>query len=326
MLHRLTIWALLLTGIVCLLGQQTPTRAYWQTRDSAYNDPVASGPTGPLLDTLSATAIAAYSTRNLRTAYVGNALTAVLAISPFNTHALPFDGGGNLDTSLISSDTNVAHDWSITTWNDQSVGASVGNATAVLAGSSSDELPMFWTSSATVKQNGHACGQWTNGTAIGTDGVIANSSLGMSSSARSQPLTIAMMFKTSTLTSGNFTTDDGSHGVSGQFKATGTASVYGMIAGTGTNPTGGTPDLNAHAGFWIFNTAGASNIFIDGTDVIAGATGLGVNPMFFTGGAQFITFGDMRMLMCEMIIFNGILGAPDQTLIRNSWRAYWGTP
>jgi hypothetical protein len=42
MWQRLAIWALLLAGIVCL-AQQTPTSAYWQTRDSAYNDPVSSG-------------------------------------------------------------------------------------------------------------------------------------------------------------------------------------------------------------------------------------------------------------------------------------------
>jgi hypothetical protein len=44
MWHRFTVWALLLAGIVCLT--QVPTRAYWQTRDSAYNNPPSSGAGG----------------------------------------------------------------------------------------------------------------------------------------------------------------------------------------------------------------------------------------------------------------------------------------
>lgn len=44
----LLVWALLLAGFVCL-AQQTQTKAYWQTRDSNYNQNIASGGAAPTL-------------------------------------------------------------------------------------------------------------------------------------------------------------------------------------------------------------------------------------------------------------------------------------
>lgn len=91
MWHRLTVWALLLAGIVCL-AQQRPTSAYWQTRDSAYNNPPTSGPARMCTDGANAAAF--------------NARTSGQDVTHLDANCVFING---LDTDAVYASGDIAY-------------------------------------------------------------------------------------------------------------------------------------------------------------------------------------------------------------------------
>lgn len=242
---------------------------------------------GLLLDTLSATAVFAVSSRKLRAAYPGKALQIQ------NGTDIGFDGSGNLDTSGLSG-TN-----SIKIWYDQS-----GNTNDV-SNATTGQQPVIQNSGVLVQQSGHVWAAGTSGTGLLNSMVLA------------QPYSVAILGKVDAVGIGNSfigTQFQGNHlGIGSN-----PGNQWNLSAGGGAVQVAGA-DINVHT--FIYAVAGASSsIIVDGTTLITGNPGTDA-----LAGFDLWDFGS-SIHMGEILFFNGVLSAPDIAAIKSSWVSYWGAP
>lgn len=242
---------------------------------------------GLLLDTLSATASLAYSSRKLKAAYGGSALQTQSTVN------VGFNGSGDLDTSGLSG-TN-----SIKIWYDQS--GNVVNATQNTGG----RQPIIQSSGSLITQNGHVWQQ-----AISANQTSMDFSLPLS-----QPFTIAALFKFANVNVGNTLVGD----FNTALVSIGINSGPTLVGFAGVNFNGGTPDTSLHTLFFIANGA-SSNVIVDGVSHLgnAGTNNIGAQNQLW----EFAGDGNLG----EFMIFPVVLGAGDLNLIRTSWQSYWGAP
>lgn len=269
--------------------------------------PQSAGPPTPLLDTLSATARVAYSTRKLRAVYAGSAIQ-VARTSDATTQNIGFDANNDLDTTALATFC-AATTCGVSIWYDQmglancAQGAAVAQA-RIYGGGAVDAL------------NSHGAPYF---------GIIAaNTNCLVTQSNIAQPNTIALASKHNSQVlnghwvDGNTLSPRSVIGVNGS-----PATSY--ILFSGSSVTGGALDLSTHALIGIFNGA-SSSLKIDGGTPISGNAGTqGIND-FVIGSAKGSGAAiGMNGLIGEFIVFNSSISAGDQTLIRTSWQSYWGT-
>lgn len=241
-----------------------------------------------LLDTLSATALFAISSRKLRSAYAGKALQIQSGTD------VGFTGGGDLDTSGLSGTNSIAR------WYDQ-VGANDSfNATSA-------QQPIIQNSGVLVTQNGHV---WAAGT----------SSNGLPNAlVRASPYTIAVLAKLDGSPAGGSilgTQFAGNHVFLG---SSGGSAWFG---GNSSNvATGGSADNNVHTIIVVFDTS-LIQIFVDGASVASTATTF----ESMSGGFDLWDFGGNGAHIGECLVFAGVLSGPDKALIKASWVSYWNAP
>lgn len=259
-------------------------------------------PSSPLLlDSLSATAIGAYSSRKLRNAYAGSALTETTSAAGNATQNIGFDGSGNLNTTALASFIG-ANSGSIRVWFDQSPSANNIQQTNV------SRQPINVNSGVNDTQNGHV---WPSGTT--TNNTFMTTVAGVTIT---QPFTFAILFRFDvTIGSNALVADGASFGVS---EAGGPK--YTLAAGSVFSPTGPpTPDTSIHTGIFIAHGA-SSQIIIDGSALTGNAgtsNAVEIGPWFFTAGTAHIG---------ELLVFNSAISGTDQSTIRSSWQSYWGAP
>jgi hypothetical protein len=268
----------------------------------------APPPSAFILDTVTATARVAYSTRKLRSVYAGFALN-VRRSSDNTTQDIGFNGTNDLDSAAVSTFCG-ASDCFVAFWYDQS-----GNATTTIATANANQ-PRIYTAGSFDLLNSHVAVRF---------GLNSTACLSFTVSL-SQPNTIAIASQHLTqVVNGHYTDGVTSNprqliGVSGS-----PATLYQLYAGT-TAPTGGTLDLLSHDIVGIFS-GGSSSLIIDGVTKISG-TNIGTNGMGnqqlggANGGGGVIA---MNGYIGEYIVFTSVLGSPDQATIQTSWQTYWGT-
>lgn len=279
-----------------------------------------------LLDTLSTSPLVAYSTRKVVNAFAGNDMLAVTSNTGHATQNIGFvnnDLDLNSGSGLLSFIT-AGHDGGISTWYDQS-GNGIDAAVATITGNNVANAPIIVNNHATVTRNSNPCPLFTGTTAVGNDAFFSFSQLGFSHAAQAQPFTIAAAFQATANSSAWAPLALGNGSTVQAFVGT---TQYSLASPSLV--AGGTTDTGIHGGFWIFNNAG-SNIFIDGSDQIAGAGGNGTNGLWSPGPTNFAVFsnapgGTAQMYICEFFVFAGTLGSSDRGLISTSWHNRWGTP
>jgi hypothetical protein len=304
---RLLAVALLLAGFWCL-GQQDG-RAQFNGCPPGICSGKAAAPAGGslLLDTLSATAVSAVSSRKLRTAFAGNPIQAVIA-GAGTLQNIPFNGSGDLDVSSGAGlNTFVgANTGGIATWYDQSPGGA--NPALYDATGAGARALVVRSGSVNNVQNTHVWGS----------GVAANNSFMSVALTQAQPYTIAMLARLDAgpsiqaLLGSQFF---GSHVSMG----TASASRWDLFGGGLIVQPSGTADLNVHTFIAILNGA-SSSLSVDGVTVVSGNAGTDT-----MASVAFLDYsGDASI--GEVLMFNSAIGAPDQAAIKASWVSYWAAP
>lgn len=262
-------------------------------------------PGGFILDRLtSVTPIAVFSTRKLRGAYAGNAMT--VASSGGGSSAIGFDGSGNLNNAALTSFVG-ANTGTVTTWNDQSGN---GNNATVPSGAP------FIVASGT---------RLLLGTQTAVSTFSANPFFHVAGTAPGS-ITIAMTLKFNTNSnwgSAHMTDGDGS---SSRFLV-GTSSSQYQIYASGAVGAGGTLDTTTvHTLVATFNlTTHLSDLYVDNVNVIsANSIGSGIAwtaaNMFasLSGAAVDANYGDFLFL-------NNIMSGPDIASYHTDCQTYWSS-
>ncbi len=264
--------------------------------------PISASPL--LLDTLSATAFAAFSTRKLRSAYAGSALKVTTSAGGNATQDIGFVSN-NLDTAALATFIG-SNSGSIDTWYDQSLAATNSNNATI------SRQPIIVNSGTNVMQNSHVCWQETNAFTRWLD---------WHPSASSQPFSFAIAFKYSSANAFALLANQ----TAGPINIATFSTQY--FIGAGSTIAGGTIDTSVHMAICIFN-GGSSSYIIDGATVASGNAGANTinGTDNFTIGTD-TAFNTQDLTVCEFLYFPNIaLGSPDQAIIRSSWQSYWGTP
>lgn len=261
----------------------------------------AGGGGSLLLDTLSAPATVAFSTRKLRTAYAGSAIQ-VKRTSDATTQNIGFDGSNNLDATALSAFCAATTCEGF--FYDQTVNS---HDSSTLSGAG----PTFATGGTNQTINGHVCPVFSSGTLQFTVSL-------------SQPTTIALMAKLAGTGNNALFTDGVSASprqVIGQVSGD-----FGTYAGTSLMLDGAF-NTSAHDFVATFTGSTSDTLVIDGsttTGTNTGSNGVGnqtIGAGF--GGGSIININGQE---CEYLLFGSVLGSTDQTIIRTSWQSYWGTP
>jgi len=279
---------------------------------SSFTITVAAG--GLLLDSLSATAISAFSTRKLRSAYAGSALNVTTSASGNATQDIGFVSN-NLDTAslatFIGSNTGT-----VGKWYDQSP----SGATAVQ--STISQQPAIVSSGTNRTRNSNVCPFYASAT---------NTEFTWTPPAQAQPFTTTFVSQTTATTSGHHFTDGSTPGGSGSVRVligNGNAGAHWSIyAGSTALFSSNATDTNMHAWFAVFNAA-STVLYEDGSSIISG-TSPGTNGYngsgYYIGGSLTGT-QTIDGYLCEFILFSSALSAGDQATLHSSWQSYWGTP
>jgi hypothetical protein len=261
--------------------------------------PASGGGTQLILDTMSATAAAAYSTRKLRSAYAGNALQAKL--SGGSTQNIGFVSG-DLDTGALATFAAGAS-VGISTWYDQTA-----NARNVVQ-STFSATPQIVNSGTNYTQNGHV---WASGT------IAASTEIGLDSGVSIPgPFSVAVVFRFADNPSFNNMVGD-YFGGSWTLYAQSTAH-FTLNPGSGSAGGAGTPDTSLHSIIAVFDGA-SSQVYLDGASLTVGQ-GSDVLPT-----AAAIDMWSADMYCGEVIIFNGVIGSTDVATYHASAQSWWGTP
>lgn len=262
---------------------------------------------------LSATAIVAFSSRKLRTAYSGPAMGVALTNGGSTTN-IGFTGSNDLDIaslhSLVGSGTGF-----LSTFNDQ-----VGSANATHLAND----PIVINAGVDQTLNSRIAADYSQSTSTG---LLINLT-----TTYPQPYTLCFCYKINSLGSGGQGLMDGPNGASGRVNLqldTPTNNRY--IASAGGNiatPNGTVNTTSVHSVYVVNNDAVASHIWLDGsnqeTSNVNGtrswSTDGSTGPML--GGSSLFTapLGQIA----EFIAFNGALSSTDEATIRTSWQAYFG--
>lgn len=280
---------------------------------SGWTPPLAVGPTSLLLDSLSVGAVAAYSTRKLRTAYAGPSLQ-VIRDSDSTTLDIGFVGGQLDTTSLLAFCSTTGVHAYINIWYDQS-----GNGNNALPGTG----PAIAAGGAMYANlNGHAALPF---------GETSPSDILTTTLSLSEPLTyvLASQLRAAPASGSSATLISGGDGSTRELEiGVYNGPPYNWYLYDGTNfPLSGTPDLNAHEVLAIFNGA-SSSLNIDNASVWSGTLATGVTAPALYIGAFWLGYAGSpsNTNIGEVIVFNSALSGGDQTLIHTNYQTQWGTP
>lgn len=260
-----------------------------------------AGPTVLLLDSLTAPAQFAYSTRKLRSAYAGNALRVQRTID--STQSDIGFTGNNLNTTTLASFC-LGTDCVIVTWYDQmgNTNAATGNVNAA---------PRIVIGNVIQTLNSNPTLNYSNG--VTGVGLFISATL-------AQPNTIAIAQKTNAVVINAFLTDGNSTGRQLMYVSATTYQSYGGAGGL----SGGTTDLNPHGLITSYNGA-SSNFYLDGASLASGNNGTDPLQNQLIGYSNG-TNAQINGLIPEYIVFPSAITAPDIAKIKASWAAQWGTP
>ena len=299
--------ALLLTLALAVLPAPAP--AFWHSIEQVG---VVTGGGGPLLlDTLSASPQAAYSTRKLRSAYAGAALR-VIRTSDSAQSDIGF-ASSQLDTSALAAfcDPFLCL---VNIWYDQSGhGLDASSATTGIQ----------------IRDSG-ALTSPINGFATLGFGIASPTDYMTVSTASAQPTTYVVAFQfraapssgaAALITGGNSSTVVNMFGTYNAPPLT--WMLYDGVSGFLVT---GTPDTNVHLAVAILNT-GSSSVLVDNVSVISGAlvTASSTNIFIGAGYVGFVEY-QCNANIGEVLIFNSVLSGGDQTLIHTDYDSHWGTP
>jgi len=270
-----------------------------------------------LLDSLSATAVAAYSTRKLRAAYAGSAIRVVRA-SDSTQQDVGFTGSDLNTTSLTTFCSGTT--CTIVKWYDQTANA---NDITTLVGAGAGGPQVYSGGVLTFASSGKASLHYIDTT---TKGLMTTAG----SPNQAQPYTVAIVNKTTVNTGNSHMTDGNSGGATralvGFVGAIG-STAYEMFAQNSVN-TGGTSDANAHGFIATFDDAHTNSaLYEDNTAIIAannttGTANFNQQNIACGDGEAHILDGDIP----EFIVFTSAISSGDRGTIRTSWNTYWGTP
>ena len=257
-----------------------------------------------LLDTLSAPAFAALSSRKLSAGYSGSAMK-VRRSSDNATQNIGFMNNV-LDTAGLASFVG-SNSGFVDTFFDQSGN---GNNCTQSTGTNQPRVVNLGTNDT---QNGNVAPLWisanTNNLSFATP------------SSLSQPLTCAVCVKLSSIN-----VNDAIHWGTGNVLiitgATNFGGTWAMLSGGLIS--GGTSDTNIHMFIGVFNST-LSEFIIDGS-TISGNAGSGSWTQPVSLGINNAGGGGIDGHICEYIAMNSVISAGDISLIRASWQSYWGTP
>lgn len=264
---------------------------------------------GPILNSVSVPAVAAYSTRKLNSAFSGSPIRVQRNFDG-NQQDIGFTAAGQLDTTALTAFcTSASSACFIIKWYDQS-----GNAIDANAG----DAPLIAASAVPYTMNGFAA------TRFGVSGPSNNMQATLSIS---QPTTIVFAAKFNSLVANGHYTDGSTGSPRELIGVLGgpPPNTYALYAGSAAS-TGGTPNLLAHNYVGIFNGA-SSSLLVDGTAVVSGnpgTDGIGTLSIGASNGGGGAVSTDSWM--GDFIVFNSVLSAGDQALIRASMQKQWGTP
>jgi hypothetical protein len=278
----------------------------------------AAGGGGLLLDSLTAVAVAAYSTRKLRSAYAGNALQVKRA-SDNATQNIGF-AGNDLDTTSLSTFCSGTVG-TISTWYDQSV-AGGNNITSF---SSNHPVTIV---GAQIYNGGvltfAASGKASLHYIPGTSSALQTT---LNAPNTAQPLSVAIVNILSSAVGGIHFTDGDSAGFGTRILVGNNGTVYQIYAQNSVL-TGGTLDTAAHGLLAVFDDAHNNDALYRDNIAVIGPVGGAGTASFNTqdigaGDGQTNTItGDMP----EFILFSSAMGTTDRATTRSNWTAYWGTP
>jgi hypothetical protein len=273
--------------------------------------PIYKGVTSLLLDTLSASAAVAYSTRRLRAAYAGNCIT-VRRSSDNTTQNIGFVSN-TLDTTSLTSFVG-ANDGLVTTWFDQS-----GNAVNASQSTNANQ-PKIVIGGTIQTMNGHPTIVFDNTNFHGQELDF--------SATQAQPLTVALASRlNSPVLDGHHFTDGSTRLVVG---VTNSGVNFQIYAGGAAADIGGTTDTTTnHSYISVFQdsiSSGSSILYQDNVNIATGASigtvGLG-SPQQIGAG---ISSGTINGQVSEFIVLATNIGSTDRTTIYNSMKTQWGTP
>lgn len=275
------------------------------------------------------TALGAYSTRLMRTAYAGNAIQ-VTRSSDSTTQNIGFTGT-NLNTSALTTfctGTNCV----VTIWYDQS-----GNANNAVVGDSSTQPAIYCSSIAGACTNTSGLQTWNSKAAVTYNGSVNQEYLKAPFSASPTNIRYLNMALKSTFSANDnylFGIDpNGSGGLTmtissstpGQFSWANAAiaSIDNSGGQAASSTTGNVVELQMNAGtgayaFWLDKTAGTTGTY-------AGVFLPGQNTSL--GGAQF-SGTQMNGPIGDIVVYDTVsaLSGSQRLQIEAAEKSYWGTP
>jgi hypothetical protein len=266
-------------------------------------NPSGGGGGGLLLDSVTATATAAYSTRKLRSAYAGAAMR-VINTTTTSQADIGFTGN-DLNTAALATACSGAT-CRIVEWYDQS---GAGNNT----GLDSTTVAAVVNAGVNYTLNGHV--------AVRTLGAGAGDCLGVTM-AIAPPTTFGVVANiTSYVTNSALTS-----GTSGGFEMTmGPTATSWQLYNTGTALNGGTYTTGTSYG--VIAVVDGVNSTLIASGVVKIPTGM--SPGTASSASQLVGGANgpacFDGYMPEFIIFNSNLSGADRSAMAANWTAYWGT-
>lgn len=278
-----------------------------------YRRPAVVAAPSLLLDAISVSASAAYSSRKLRAAYAGNPLTGTSTqTGAGSSTAVPFSGNDLDQTALAAIGSSVY----LNDLFDQS-----GNARNGAYNGTTGKRPEL---------RGAGTLRTINGRSVARSADFDCASIDVSSITLSTTWTVGFVIKNWTTINAFRTFIDFSNGSTQQQIQTGSPSsglrVYAQTAST-IPEIAGCFDGTAHAALIEWNGTISSHIYLDGVDNVVdlrSATTPSASLMKLIG---LTSSGAGNLEIIEYCFWSGTaLSAGDKTAYFNNVRSYWGTP
>jgi hypothetical protein len=265
-------------------------------------------PDAYVLDKISATSAAAYSTRKLRAAYNGSAIRVRRSADSVELD-IGFDSAGNLDEATLTSFATGSTDAFITTWYDQS-----GNGRSLLQATALAQPPIIWSGTFQRFNTKPAIRfQNTNGFYMRASGFTA-----------AQPWTRSsvIQFMDVTNTTNRVFLDNANSALAGSLYTPTTFSVD-MFRGSGFTINSTVVENTQAAIIELANGASSKGVF-NGTSTTGNPSTNGMDGL--TVGCKRDTSLYAQGYIPEVILFGSSVTDPDIATIQADQKAFWGTP
>lgn len=273
---------------------------------------IASGGGALPLDAISASAIAAFSTRKLRSAYAGSAIK-VRRTSDNTTQDIGFSSD-NLDTAALASFVG-ANSGYIDTWYDQSGN---GNHLAIVGGGTDVRVV---NAGSNITQNSKVCADAPNGSS--TWYKITSSNVFQDSSGNGS---LCAVFKRAGNSYPFIETDNVGTAINWYAPFAGDSNTYFRAPEGSANVSGALTWTSVSVGIAIAKSDGTMNVWQDGVNSLS-ASGQTVSRVTSgVTGLNVIRSADTSDRYCEFIFFPSALGSTDRTTYQSDAKTYWGTP